>query len=223
MASVDTLVNALLAHAIRDTPSLRTKLESDVGEIALEMIQKAGGKFAKLKKTQTISIDTTNTTYLLDPDFNKPSRTFNAVDSDGDFVCQIYVIAKAAIQKRMEEGSPTENFCYIEYQEGGRSGRGYYIVLPSAASSARTFEFDYYRHATERDVDIIEETTMLKRGVRGRHREDFETWRDDAIKYSRFLDIFESDVADLITDIVFTPSLRQIKVNRLQHRAGRQR
>ena len=221
MPSISYYVNLLVAEANKDTPAFKTKLEIRVREIALELLEAGGGRFEKLKLTQTIDITTTDRKYKLNSDFNKIRKTFNAVDSNGNFVANIYCLSKRAVQRRLMDNSPLGNICYTEYDGTGDDGPGYYLVLPALSTVTRTFEFDYYRKYTSDDVEVIDSEVMVKRGVRMGMPSIFkDEARNDGYIYVRRLKTFGEDPEDLMTDIILVPDPQTVKRYRLNHNIG---
>lgn len=222
MPSIDYYVNVLVAEANEDNPAIRSKLELRAREVAMELLRAGDGRFEKLKKTQTININTTDTRYLLNTDFNKVRKTFNEVDSSGNFMANIYCLSERASQRRLSDDSPIANITYVEYDPDGADGPGYYLVLAAQSSSARTFKFEYYRKYSSDDIEIIDDETTVKRGIRmGMLKQFPDTAQNDAYIYARRLNTFGEDPEDVMTDIILVPDRHKANLYRVMWRAGR--
>ncbi len=222
MPSVSWYVDSLLVECGKSSQAIKQQFERKAGEIALEIIRAAGGRFNALAKTQTISILTTTTRYKLNADFNVARKSFAEYNSDDEFVRLIYVISKTGLLKRKQDDAPSgATMCYIEFDNEAAAGRGWYLILGKAPAAATTYKFDYYRQPTEQDIDVIEDSTLMKRGIRAQFPELFTTAQVDAAIYLKRMPNFVEDPSETMTDMVLSPSAKTRKRNRLARKIGK--
>jgi len=224
MASPARIVDGLMADCGKSSPEIRARIERKVGEIALEMLSQNEGRFYALAKNQEISIRAgTTREYLLDTDFFCTKPEFDIYDEDGDFLRVGYILSKAEIRDRRRADAPLgSNICYIEYQKDGVSGRGWYLILATNPTENMTYDFEFYREPTEKDVSAIKDIGMLKSGVRAGLPDLFEeTAEVDAHKYLSRLEGFHEKISRTIPTVIMTPNVRNAAKNRHDHKIGR--
>jgi hypothetical protein len=223
MANRTTYVEQLCAEAGKSDPATKAEIDRKVGEIALEMLVQSEGRFAELARTQSISVTTVLTKYLLESDFFAAAQEHEILDSDGEFAGVCHIVAKGEILRRKNYDDEYDHqLAHIEFLQDGTGGRGWYLILALEPTAAYTYEFQYYREPTEDDVSVIKEESLLKAGVRAGLPTLFpNTAPVDAQKYYSKLGGFREDQTRYRGQIMVMPNLRTQNLNKLQHRIGR--
>lgn len=225
MASTSQIVNDLMDEIGKDSPDIAHALELTVGEVVVELLGQNEGRFSSLSKTETLSILTTQTRYILPADFNTAKVTSTEVDTDGTLKGIIYIMPKAEIQERLVRGGAAHaRFCYVEFSEDGYNGdgRGYYLTLAKEVTENTTYEFEYYRKPVTTDVDLIRNPGSIKRGVRANSPKYFPENNDvNMAIYENVKKGFSDKPQRYATSILVTPSPQTSRRNVRMHRIGR--
>ena len=171
MATSVEIVDELMTEFGRRSDKLRMELEQYVGDVTKDLLSKGEGRFAELKKPVIITLDTTNLTYKLPADYNVISKTAYEIDDNGNPTgVKIEITSEeGAMQRRYAGEYAGRRIFHVEMLDGGRSGRGWYLVLGDEATEATRYKLFYYRKATERDTDLIRVEEHVKVGVRYRY------------------------------------------------------
>lgn len=171
MASTVEIVDELMTEFGKTSDKVRMELEQYVGDVTKDLLSKGQGRFAELKKPVIITLDTTNLTYKLPVDYNTISKTAYELDDDGNPTgVKIEITSEeGAMQRRYAGEYAGRRIFHIEMLDGGRSGRGWYLVLGDEALEVVRYKLFYYRKATERDTDLIRKEEHVKVGVRYRY------------------------------------------------------
>jgi len=223
MASVSYLADILMQECGKTAPDVRLRIEQKIGEVTLEILQESEGRFKKLDRKVNISIVAGTKRYLLPSDYFTVKREFIEVNSDGDFLRRVYVVSEMEVYTRMEgESNLSVSYCWIEFDESGAGGRGYYLNLAVEPTEASIYRFSYYRQPTESDAEVIDSFTLIKRGVRGNLPDLFPKNAEvDLQIYVGRLGRSGEDPGQHTTETVVHPGRRAQRRNRFQHQIGR--
>jgi len=168
MADTAQLLSELAREFGRTDQLAKTQIEAWIGEIVVDLLSQDEGRFKALEKTETISINTTDTEYLLPADFNTARKTFAEVDSEGNWVGDCVVVAKKRLHRHLKQGKYTgHRLTYIKQKAAVGGTPGFYLVLAAASATVTIFDFDYYRIPTANDAGLIRNPRIIKMGVRG--------------------------------------------------------
>lgn len=222
MASLSQLTQELLDEFGKSSTAAQAKVETWIGEIVLELLSMNDGRFRGLRKSETVTIDTSYKTYRLPADYNSISNTFVQVDSDGEFVGKLDIVSEEEVYNRMEEGEYSgAELAYVDYLPDGRSGAGWYLILADEPTATGYYKLKYYRVPTVNDIEIIRNSNIVKMGVRGRAGEFNRDSRQHEAIYLRMKQGFVESPTRHQTAIRIRPDRRTRATNAYMHTIGR--
>lgn len=223
MASRPVIVADMLREFGKDTPAAMAKIDQIVGDVTIDLLSQNEGRFKKLSRSATLTFVTDQIETILPADFNSIKQTFAEVDSEGKFIAECHVLAKAAVFRRLAEGRYAGyRLAHIEEQTDDVNGPGYYLVVADAPSETKYFSLDYYRKPTGNDTDIITNVDAIKNGIRSRVGEwigkDQSSYYQEI--YFRMRSGFAEEPEKTVTDIVTEPNRRVARHNQKMHNIG---
>lgn len=220
MATTATILEELIAEIGKDSPLIRQKIESKIGDVVLEILSQNEGRFKALEKTQSISVLVDVTRYKLNSDFNTAKDTFYEVDSLGEFVARCHIVSKSdAFSRLADEGVVGPRICYVEF-DSATATRGWYLVLTQKPKTAVTYKFDYFRTPATSDTDVIKKHAAIKHGVRGMSPEHFSNSQAEITIYVRMLSGIKESPDKWVTDAQVLPPARFVAHNQFMHKIG---
>lgn len=223
MASNAQIVTEMMGEFNQTSPIVQKKVERIVGEITVDILSQNDCRFERLSKTYPISILTTSKVYRIPGDFATIKGPMVQVDSDGEFVREVEIIAPSEYYRRKAD---TEYaglyYAMVETRLDGAQGPGDYLVLCDEPDANGTYKLFYFRKPQATDTDLILNTRAIKEGVRSM----FPEYGDAAtslVIYERMKSGIKESPATRVTQMALMPSKRQQKVNRKMHEIGRGR
>lgn len=222
MASKAKIVADLMGEVGKTAQAVRDRLDRFTGEVTIDILNQNDGRFRRLAKTYTITLNTSDVAYRLPADFKTPKQTFIQVDSDGDFLEERAIVSEAEFYRRKGDADYSgTGYGFIETRQSPTPGE--YLVLDSTPTAVGYLKLFYYRRPTENDTEIIENEAAIKEGVRARDR---GLW-PDAIYHLQIYENMKKGIKESAgtrtTGMVLKPNPMQVRINRLMHRIGKGR
>lgn len=221
MASPAKIVSDLMTESGKMSHEVQIRMESLLGEVTVDLLSQNGSRFAGLEKSTTITINTSDTAYVLPADFRTAQPTFIEVDSDEDFIREIDVVSEREFYRRRAKSKfPQDLTVFVERRTVGGSTR-WYLVLGAAPTTSTYYKFFYWREPKTNDTNIIQNEAIPKEGVRSKMPGLFPAFQVSLAAYVNMRHNFKEDPSRLSTSMQVKPSLQTQRVNRLQHKIGR--
>lgn len=223
MAIKTTIVNEIMSEFGKTDPVTRKLVDSKVDEIVIDLLSQNEGRFSGLEEKQTITVNTTDTEYKLNQNFNSIGADCVVLDSNNDYAGEFDVVSHKEYLKRKANAAQYPGYTYgrVEYLSGGRSGPGYYLILGDEVGEAFTLEFFYYRDATAFDITIIKNATIIKKGVKGGFSQFNPQYGTDMEIYFRMRSGFRENISKTTNQLIMRPSKKTQRFNANMHDIGR--
>ena len=223
MASKSQIVGEMMDEFGKSSSSVRSRIDRVVGEITVDLLSQADGRFPELEEFQEITITTSDIAYKVNSDFNAAKTPMIEVNSSGTFLRKISIVGRTEYYNRQADPTryPGYTYAMVKYDDDGDDGAGDYLTLGSVADETRYFQFPYYRKATVDDTDLIRNTTILKTGVRSMFPEFNINYANDGKAYDGMRRGFKPSPKKRITNIFMRPSPRTQHKNKNQKKYGR--
>ena len=224
MADRSLIVTEIMEEIGKSSPQVRTEVDRIVGEVTLDILQQNDSRFRKLRKTYPLTVNTTDKEYKLPADFKTATKFFIQVDSAGEYVGQVEIVTESEFWRRKGDSQYGGNYyAKIEVLVSHASGAGEYLVFNALHEDTSYYEFPYYRKPTEHDTDIIENSTIIKEGVRGMLSKYIPTSTAHLTTYTRMKSGVRESPTERATGMAMMPSKVTRNLNRLLHKIGRGR
>lgn len=225
MATKAQIVQQLMAEFSKTSSSARGRTETIVGEITVDLLNQNESRFDALSKSYSINLVAGTTKYKLPTDFKTAKTTFYETDSDSNYKAKCLCLSKSEVFRRIDEGAYTGyRLAYIERDVDGPNGRGDYLVFADDPDETKYIYFEYYRHPTEDDTDIIRNTHILKTGCRGGLPDLVPGGPDRSSYYSAIYERMKMSFRDVSTKRttarIMTPNIRTGQHNKKLYDLG---
>lgn len=199
---------------------VRKRVTAAVGETTVDLLSQNDGRFRRLAKFTTITLNTTDTVYKLPSDFHTVKNIVEQ-NADGDFLRKIEIVSDTEFHGRAGNTDyGGQYYCYIEYRRTGASGPGEYLILSEVRTATAYYKFSYYRVPTANDTDIIPNDSVLKEGVRSKLGNLAADARNSLLVYTQNKPNIIESVEHVTTGLVIKPSKKSQARNRQMRKIG---
>lgn len=224
MATKSKITSDILAEIGKDSPVLRRKVETLVGDITVDLLNQNYGRFSRLEKTIDITLLSGDKYYKLPNDFNTVKKTFFQVDSMGEFIARCEIQAEVEVFANIADGEYTGiRLAYIKEldRDHADDGAGTYLIIASEPTETIYYRFTYYRMPTENDTDLIRSEKIIKTGVRAELPEYYEKAEYySAIYEEKMKPNFKEGKSRRKTVNIIRPSRRIAAMNKRMYNIG---
>lgn len=222
MANKSAVVEDLMTELGKSSVLARDKITQAVGEITLDLLSQNHGRFTALEKKQTITINTTDTAYKINDDFNTVKPPAIQVNSSGAYIRHTDIVSISEYYERQADTAayPGEYYARIEYLTNQSDGPGDYLIFGAAPDATGYMEMFYYREPRGNDTGFIKNEFILKTGCRSRLSEFNPNWETDLKIYVRMREGFRENLTRKTTQLVLRPSPRIRDHNQMMHDIG---
>ena len=222
MSSKALLTAQLMNEFGKTSPEVRSRVESAISEIVVDLLNQNQSRFRKLNKTEDLTLTTSIKIIKLPFDYKTVDDPFIQVDSSGDFLNEVEVVSEREFYSRKGDSAyGGTNYAHIKYMSDGASGAGEYLIFDDEPTATKYYKFFYYRFPDENDTDFIENDSIVKDGVRAKFPEFVENYNYYAGKYEGRKQYFKEDPETRTTSMILKPSKKQQKNNRKMYKIGR--